>query len=243
MTIDLAQLQATVRRTWSAGSARITYDLARTWTMPQFPTPPRSPLRQALITVGKGAGKAAGRAVYHLAARGKDPLRGMSADGVLDLAGRRSMMDYGSYAVVQVDGEQWTGRAGRALDTLPSSRASTAVPLWLLDLLGGAVSADDQGEDTIDGDRCRRVHVVVDLAVASAAVPGGLPSPARDRFDDLLALPVEVWVDATRVRRIKFSDPEGSYASVATTLTLSGFGVDVDHLDWSRLPTFRSSAD
>lgn len=114
-------------------------------------------------------------------------------------------------------------------------------PLWLLDLLGGVVGAEDQGEDTVDGEPCRSVRVVVNLAEASAALPGGMPSPARDRFDDLLALPVEVWVDSTHVRRIRITDTETAHSSVVVTLTLREFGVSVDDLDWSRLPTFRSS--
>lgn len=242
MTIDLDELQAVVRQTWSAGSARITYDLAWTWSVPKFPSPPRAPVRRALVAVAKGAGKSVGRAVYRAATRGKDPLGHMNAEGVVDLAARRSMSGTGNYAVVQMGGEQWSGRSGRPLATLPSVPATTTSPLWLLDLLRGIVNANGQGQDTIDGDPCRYVRAVVDLTVASAAT-GGLPSPGRARFDDLLALPIEVWVNATHVRRVRFSDGDASVATRTLTLTLSEFGIEVGQLDWSRLPTFGRSPD
>ncbi len=45
--------------------------------------------------------------------------RSLSAEGVVDLVGRRLMMDFGSYAVVLTEGRRWSGRSGRAISTLP----------------------------------------------------------------------------------------------------------------------------
>lgn len=243
MSFDIAELRAAMQRTLSAGSARITYESDQSWSMPQFPTPQRSPARRVLLGTGKAVGKAIGKAVYRVAARGQDPLHHLNAEGVVDLAGHRSMIDHGSYAHLEVGAEQWRGRSGRSLATLTAQRTSTTSPLWLLDLLGGATSAEDQGEDAVDGEPCRHLQVVASLADASAGVPGGMPSPARDRFEDLLALPVEVWLDSMHLRRIRFTDTESSFSSAQITLTLSDFGVDLDQLDWSRLPTFRSPAE
>ena len=62
-------------------------------------------------------------------------------------------------------------------------------------------------------------------------------SPCRHspRFEDLLALPVEVWLDAQHVRRVRYR-PE----HLTETLELWDFGVALDDLDWTRLPAFRS---
>jgi len=67
---------------------------------------------------------------------------------------------------------------------------------------------------------------------------GGIAAPARTRFEDLLALPVEVWIEDTQIRRIRFSF-EG-IEQHTDTLELWDFGVSLDDLDWTRLPTFRS---
>jgi hypothetical protein len=63
--------------------------------------------------------------------------------------------------------------------------------------------------------------------------------PARPRFEDLLALPLEAWIDDTHVRRVRFDGGRAAGMGVVT-LDLDDFGVEVDDLDWSRLPTFRS---
>lgn len=243
MSVDVSEMRAVVRRTWSAGTARITYDVERSWSMPQFPAQQRSPVRRVLLGTSKTVGKAIGRAVYRLASRGRDPLRHQSAEGVVDMTGHRSMIDHGSYATVEVGVDRWSGRSGRLLDTLTTERTTKASPLWILNLLGGVSGADDKGEDTVDGEPFRYVHVIASLAEASAAVPGGMPCPARDRFEDLLNLPIEVWLDSMHVRRIRFTDPENAYSSSVVTLTLSDFGTSLDRLDWSRLPTFRSPTE
>ena len=52
-----------------------------------------------------------------------------------------------------------------------------------------------------------------------------------------------VWVDDQHVRRIRFEEHASSrQASVSRVVTLElwDFGIPVDSLDWSRLPSFRT---
>jgi hypothetical protein len=65
-----------------------------------------------------------------------------------------------------------------------------------------------------------------------------LRPPPVERFEDLRALPVTVWIDGQHVRRIRFESRPP--ARLLATLDLWEFGDSVSGLDWSRLPTFRS---
>src|SRR5262249_45829817 len=88
------------------------------------------------------------------------------------------------------------------------------------------------------GTASRRFAAHVDLERASAATEDGLKPPPVERFEELRALPVTVWIDGQHVRRIRFeSRPLPRHIS---TLDLWKFGVPAGDLDWSRLPTFRS---
>jgi hypothetical protein len=110
--------------------------------------------------------------------------------------------------------------------------------LWLLRLLPGTTNVALEGTDTLHGTLCQRLAAHVDLARASAASGEGLRPPPVERFEDLGALPVTVWIDGQHVRRIRL---EHSLApTYVTTLDLWEFGVPSGDLDWSRLPTFRS---
>jgi hypothetical protein len=73
---------------------------------------------------------------------------------------------------------------------------------------------------------------------AAAASGEGLQPPSVDRFEELRALPVTVWIDGQHVRRIRFE--RGPQLRHRATLDLWEFGVPVGELNWSRLPTFRS---
>ncbi len=108
--------------------------------------------------------------------------------------------------------------------------------LWLLRLLPGTTDASREGTQTLHGTVCEKLAARVDMARASAASGEGLRSPAAEHFEELRALPVTVWIDAEHVRRIRIEHHE----SRRLTLELWEFGVPVDELDWSRLPTFRS---
>lgn len=85
------------------------------------------------------------------------------------------------------------------------------------------------------GAPCRHLEITVDLSRASRAAPGGLATPRRRRFEDLLALPAEVWLDEHHVRRVRCRSEHRM-----ETVQFREFGVSLDHLDWTRLPTFRS---
>jgi hypothetical protein len=110
----------------------------------------------------------------------------------------------------------------------------------LVDILAGLTAATDEGTDDVRGTPSRRFTATVDLSRASRITPGGVAVPMlmRGRFEDLLALPVEVCVDDEHVRRVRFR-PEHR----TETLELWDFGVSLDGLDWTRLPTFRSPGE
>lgn len=145
------------------------------------------------------------------------------------------MIDFGDYAMLQASDQLWSGRSGRALSTLPSSAPRVASPLWLIDLLGGLTGAVDLGTEQVEAQAWRHWTATADLATASAELPQGMPSPASDRFEELLRLPLEVWVDDTHLRRLSFTEDNRT-----ETVTFSDFGSGVEDLDWDRLPTFLS---
>ena len=220
-------------RTLAAGSARIALSTEYTWSLPALPRRRRGGVLRPVLNVAKAAGKRA----WRLAARSAHRLE---AEGVLDLRGRRFMLDYGSYARLSAGGRQWSGRSGQLLSTLPSDRdVLDGAPLWLLDLLAGAVDARDEGSNDVRGTRCRHLAVTADMSVASRATPGGLTIRTAigtsATFEDLLALAVAVWLDDAHIRRVRFASEHST-----ETLELWDFGTPVDDLDWTRLPTSRS---
>ncbi|MGI3784406.1 MAG: hypothetical protein ACRYG2_26905 [Janthinobacterium lividum] len=222
-------------RTVAARSARITARTDHSWALPSMPgRTARGPVASAAIGIGRTAGKAVGSAVgkgiLRLVADGADP-RHLVGQGVLDLAGRRSMIDYGSYAVLQVGAQEWSGRSGRALQTLPPATPRIGAPLWLIDLAAGVTTAVDWGIDDVEGRRWRHLKATASLPEASSRHPDGMPSPARGRYEDLLELPLEVWLDDEHLRRICFVDDHRTQS-----VTLFELGVDTGGMDWSRLP-------
>jgi hypothetical protein len=221
-------------QTLVAGSARIELLVERAWEMPVMPYRRRGGLLRPILSAGKSGAKR----LVKVAARDLD-FRHQTSEGIIDITGRRYMLDYGSYARLYADGQEWDGRSGRALATLPPDASAVPTPLWLLDLLAGVVGASETGTDEVRGVTCRHLAGTADLSRASQAAPGGIAAPGRTRFEDLLALPVEVWIDDTQIRRIRFSSSEGAEQR-SDTLELWDFGVPLDDLDWTRLPTFRS---
>jgi hypothetical protein len=189
-----------------------------------------------LRPVGKAAA-AVGRAAWaRLKARLPLDLRG---EGVLDLAGRRWMVDYGSYAELDKDGRTWSGRSGRRISTLEPDPSSSASPLWLLDLLAGVTEVDDPEES---GDpHGRRLVAHADLREVARRldidprIPGEWTLGEPPTLSSIGQLETEVWLDDEGlVRRVRF-------ARRYRTLTLDLIGPAVaDELDWTRLPTFRS---
>jgi hypothetical protein len=194
--------------------------------------------RGGLLRPILNAGKSGAKRLVKFAAPDLD-FRRQTSEGIIDIAGRRYMLDYGSYARLYADGKEWDGRSGRALATLPPDGSAFPTPLWLLDLLAGVVGASETGTEEVRGVTCRHLAATADLSRASQAVRGGIAAPGRRRFEELLALPVEIWIDDTQIRRIRFNSSEG-VEQHTDTLELWDFGVPIDDLDWTRLPTFQS---
>jgi len=220
-------------RTLAAGAARIELVAEQIFDWPQMPRRRRGGL---LRPVGRLA-KAAGKLLLKAATRTHD-FRHVSSEGVVDFAGRRYMLDHGSYAQLYAGGRHWDGRSGRPLATLPPEEDKLPTPLWLLDILAGLTAATDEGTEDVRGTSCRRFAATVDLSRASKATPGGVAVPKLARFEELLALPVTVWIDDAHVRRVRYD-----YGFLKETVELWDFDVRPEDLDWTRLPTFRSPSE
>ena len=160
-------------------------------------------------------------------------------DGYIEFGGPRGGIDYGAYAELIDSSSGWSGRSGRALATLPPEPASALSPLWLFDLLRGVTEASEVDSEPVRGRRCRHLRANVDLARVSDAVPHHTPLPRLAWFEELRALPVDIWLDDEGyVRRIRFQHRAPGGASVAYTLELFDFGT-TDTVDWSRLPLLK----
>ncbi len=192
--------------------------------------------RRSLVSAGGRALGALVKTVGRTALR--RVFRPLSAEGVLDLANGRYMMDFGGFAMLGTGQQRCSGRSGRAVSTLPEEGPTMWEPLWLFALLQGATEAHAMGTEPLHGSACRRVEILADVPRAAAACPGDLPLPPAERYSDLLGLPIEVWMhDAERTRRVVLE-----IKSCALRLDLVDFAAHTE-LDWSRLPTFRSGED
>lgn len=220
----LAALKDALVRTHQAGSARVELETEHSWELPAFPHRRRGGLLRPVIDVGKAAGSRSFEKLQR---------RSLTGEGVVDLGGRRYMLDHGHWARLYADGHEWSGRSGRAIATLPAGASALVSPLWLLDVLAGATQATDEGVEAVRGTPCRKLATIVDLGLASGRTPDGIVVPRR-RFEDLLAFPVSAWIDDTHVRRVRVClDHE------TDTISLWDFSVSLD-LDWTRLPEFRT---
>lgn len=164
----------------------------------------------------------------------------LSAEGVIDFPGRRLMMDFGCYAVLVAEGRRWSGRSGRPIATLPADvfPAGSHDPLWLLDMLQGVTEAQHGGNEMLGERRCRQFSARVDLSRAAELSPDHLALPPAKHYGDLLAVPLQVWIDEdTQISRILMESD-----ITELTLALLEYGVELP-ADWSRLPTFRSADD
>jgi len=145
-------------------------------------------------------------------------------EGFLEPAAGRYQLDFGGYAEMCVDGRQFAGVPGASRRTSHRQRRPPSglhEPLGLLLLLPGTTDAQHVGDEAVRGTPCR--------VVAVRAGPTGLT----------------VWVDDQHIRRIWLEEhaspwPAGALRTV--TLELWDFGVPVDSLDWSRLPSFRADS-
>lgn len=164
----------------------------------------------------------------------------LSAEGVIDFADRRLMMDFGSYAVLVAEGRRWSGRSGRAIATLPADALSSSrqEPFWLLDMLGGVTEAHLDGSETLGQRHCHRFSARADFTRAAEVSPDDLALPPAERYRDLLAVPFQVWIDGDdQLRRVRLDS-----GMMELTLDLLEYCVELP-ADWSRLPTFRSARD
>jgi hypothetical protein len=233
---DAALVLECARRTLAADSARVEFVREFHWSRPPDSFPRRR-RRGGLLRPVMKLLKVAIRALWRRWTHGMSFGR-VAAEGIIEPAKRRYMLDYGEHAEVQVDGESRAGRSGDDTDTGgvfigPASRDLW----WLLEMLRGVTGVNADGDELVRGTSCRRLSASVDLSVASAASENGLRPPSVERFEELLALPLTVWVEGTYVRRVVFSESPGTST---LTLELWDFGVDTTGLDWSRLPTFRT---
>ena len=227
--IDL--IARALERIRHAGPTRFSFDVEHRLPepAPEAPAPRRSPLNAGLRAVGAVVGSV-GKAAFLLL------LRKQSAEGVLDVANDRYMMDLGGYAMLGIGPHRWSGRSGREIATLPEIRRTRWEPLWLLAMLEGATEAEPTGTETVHGVVCRRFAVCADVTRAAAAVGRDLLLPAAETYSDLLRVPLECWLDDEgRIRRVVLET-----GNTVLGLDLLAFSVD-EPLDWSRLPTFRSS--
>jgi hypothetical protein len=230
---------ACAERTLAAPSARIELrqELGLEW--------PRAPgWRGGVLRLAVKTGGLLMRAWWWLATR-RGPNRGLAfgqmlGEGFAEPARGRYMIDFGSRATIYAGGKTFRGRSGRSVEAAHPLRAGQRVGevLWLLRLLPTTTDASPNGTETIRGTACRRLAAHVDMERAAAASGEGLQPPSVDRFEELRALPVAVWIDGQHVRRIRFE--RGPQLRHRATLDLWEFGVPVGELDWSRLPTFRS---
>ena len=190
--------------------------------------------------------RAVGRAAKPLARRavgGADWSEGDAEEGIVDLAGHRSVMCPRHRPITVVVGaRQWYGRPGDVLNDSDSFGADSTQPLWLLSLLKGVVDAVQVDSVRVRDEPCRSFSVTADLLRASAATPGGLPSCEVGRAEDLLRLPLTVALDhAGRVRRVAGDATFGTTGNTAYVVELWDFGA-VPQIEWSRVPALEPPA-
>jgi hypothetical protein len=232
------EVLACAERTLAAPSARIEFcrDWSFEWQMDRRRGRRRGGLLRPLGRLAKATGKAVLRVAWRRLSGGKRPGH-MCAEGFIEPPVRRHMIDFGAFAEVRKEGKRWGGASGRPIATLDPWPPDRQIDLWwLLDVLRGTAAATVEGEETLYGVSCRRVGARVDLSrTPTAAVP------SVERFEDLLALPITVWIDGEHVRRVQFT--EGDTPSSTLTVNIPELDPPVSDLDWNRLPTFRTAAE
>jgi hypothetical protein len=178
-------------------------------------------------SVGRLARQAA-KAAWQRIARGvdaaflRDALAHTLGEGFLEPAADRYQIDFGGYAAMGVDGRRFGGRSGTPLQPRHRQRrppTGLREPLGALRALRGVTDARHIGDEAVRGTPCRALAVTAGSAQLT------------------------VWVDDEHVRRVR-SEERGSRGDVSfseiQTLELWDFGVPVDPLDWSRLPSLRA---
>jgi hypothetical protein len=218
----LAEVIACAGRTLGAPSARIESradtDLGR--------IPERIPRRRPGL-VGRLAGRAGRRILSRVApdmdaAELREQFLHQFGAGFLEPSAGRYLIDWGGWAQVLVDGRRFSGLSGAPLGPRYENRPGRSLrgdPLDALRRLQGATAARWIGEETVRWTPCR-------VAVTTAGA---------DEFT--------VWIDDQHIRRFQTVEHGSGRSALATkteTVELWDFGVPVDSLDWSRLPSFRA---
>jgi len=222
----LAEVIACANATLAASSARI--EIRTDTDLGRDPVPAlRRPLRLRPGLIGRLTRRAARSALARVAP-GADPaeLRDhfvhQFGAGFIDFADARYLVDFGGYAQALVDGRRFGGLSGGPLGPRYEIRPykfRRDDPLDALRRLQSATAARWAGHERVRWTTCR---------VVTAAV-------GEDEFT--------VWIDGRRVQRFRTVERGSDRYPLATrteTVELWDFGVPVDELDWSRLPTFRS---
>ena len=236
------EVVACAERTMAAPSARNELRQELRFGQADWPRPPG--WRGSVLRLAVKTGGLLMRAWWSLATR-RGPNRGLAfgqmlGEGFAEPARGRYMIDFGSRATLYAGGKTFRGRSGQSVEAVHPLRGGQRVGevLWLLRLLPSTTDASLDGTETIRGTACRRFTARTDMERASTASGEGLQPPPVERFEELRALPVTVWIDGQHVRRVRFAG--GPPARHWATLDLWEFGVPVGELDWSRLPTIRS---
>jgi hypothetical protein len=222
----LTEVIACANRTLAASSARI--EIRTDTDLGREPVPGRRrPLRRRPGLVGRLTRRAA-RAALGRVAPGTDPGEAgglflhQLGTGFIDFAGRRYLVDFGGYAQALVDGVRFGGLSGEPLGPRYEIRPykfRRDDPLDALGKLQRATTARWAGHERVRRTACR---------VVTAAV-------GADEFT--------VWIDGQHVQRFHTVERGSDRYPLATrteAVELWDFGVPVDSLDWSRLPSFRT---
>jgi len=225
-TEALAEVIACAGRTLAAPSARI--QIRDDTDLGRDPVPAlRRPLRRRPGLLGRLTRRAA-RGALGRVAPGTDPA-GLGDDflhqfgaGFIDLADGRYLVDFGGYAQALVDGRRFGGLSGEPLGPryeLRPHKFRRDDPLDALRKLQRATAARWAGSERVRWTTCRVITATV----------------GADEFT--------VWVDRRHVQRFRTVERGSGRHARATrteTVELWDFGVPLDELDWSRLPSFRT---
>jgi hypothetical protein len=222
----LTEVMACANRTLAASSARI--EIRTDTDLVRDPVPAlRRPLRLRPGLTGRLTRRAARSALGRIVpgadpAELRDHFLHQFGAGFIDFADARYLVDFGGYAQALVDGRRFGGLSGEPLGPRYEIRPykfRRDDPLDALRKLQSATAARWAGHERVRWTTCR---------VVTAAV-------GEDEFT--------VWIDGRHVQRFQTVE-RGSdrypLAARTETVELWEFGVPVDELDWSRLPTFRT---
>ena len=222
-----------LERTLAADSARIMVAAAIDFSLPKSKPRRRGGLLRPLLPL-------AGAAVRATWQQAGERWGSFCFEGYIEPSRRRHLCGSAKGGEVYKQGKRWGGNPGQPLAALNQTGTSSFDIWFLLDALRGLTAATAQGEETVRGTSCRRLDVRVDLAHASAASPAGIHVPRAEVFEDLLAIPLSVWIDGTHVRRVCFEEMQEPQNMLS--LELWDFGVSTEGLDWSRVPSWPAEA-